>query len=356
MTSRRKRIEMLSICAARVICLALVGALAATPALAAWVHPSVSGGSRSTAPRVVVVPAPSQPLNASASNRHLTGQATGSAVSVGSTTTTTSINVQANGSSETTTKTVTTYASATSIVVTVSLTALLGSPARATGPTQTRTFDFSNLSAGPQTATVFEGGYTITATPNLAGNDVGITYGFTRTNPSQYTMTLNLPPPPPTTVSTSTAPSAPSVSNQSPPPYVPTPTATLEPDDVVAQVLALSQESQTTIEACNTNTPPCIADALDAYADKLEALTPRLPARLSALPTIVREAARKVRAARTKAEAVSAVKSAITQVNKTIALLRAEDPNAIKTGAAVGRAVDQTLEVAEVKLLRSSGL
>jgi hypothetical protein len=129
-----------------------------------------------------------------------------------------------------------------------------------------------------------------------------------------------------------------------------------QPGDPVGRVLTLSHEVQSEIDACRFDSPACIADALDEYADRLEALTTRLGPGYRALPTIVRQAARKIRVARSKTEVAIALKSAITQVGKTIALLRAEDPNAGNIGAVVGRAVDQTLEVAQVKLLRSSDL
>ena len=354
MTPRRIRTETLFVSAA------LAGALAMNPALAAWVHPSVAGPSSSTAPRIGVNSAGSKALSASASNPSLGATATGAGISVVTTTTTTNVRVKADGSSTTTTQTITTYGSATSITVSVNLTQSLGAPARPAataqaGPFLSHTFTFSSLNAGPQSTTVGNGFYTITATPNPAGNAVAITYGLTNDGPAANSMTLNLAPPAPTQASTTTS-SAPPVAAPIPPHSNFISAASSGSEELLAEVRALSHVSQTAIEACNKNTPPCIADALEAYADKLEALAPRLPERLRALPTIVREAARGVRAARSRTEAVNAVKSAIAQVNKTIALLKAEDPDAAKTGVPVGRAVDQTLEVAEVKLLRSTGL
>ena len=129
-----------------------------------------------------------------------------------------------------------------------------------------------------------------------------------------------------------------------------------QPGDPLDQVLILSQEAQSAIRACRVDTPACVADALDAYAARLEALAPRLGPRYRALPAIVRRAARKVRAAKTGAEAAGVVELAIAEVNRTIGLLAAEDPDATQTGGLVGRSVDQTLEVAAVKLLRSSDM
>jgi hypothetical protein len=43
-------------------------------------------------------------------------------------------------------------------------------------------------------------------------------------------------------------------------------------------------------------------------------------------------------------------------VNKTIALLKAADPNAAPVGNQVGRDIDRTLAVAETKLLRAASL
>ena len=227
------------------------------------------------------------------------------------------------------------------------------------------TFTFPNLNAPASTQTA--GYLTVTATPNAATNSVNVTYGprfyngatdVTNFNAvglaaSQSSMTLSFATPATTSTGSSSGPAATTTS-----PQIPAAAATtaLGEPDAVGEVREASQQAQAAINACNVQAGTCVADALDAYADKLEALAPRLPPQLHPLPGIVREAAHKVRAARTKAEAVSAVKTAIAQVNKTIALLRAEDPNAASIGSAVGRAVDQTLEVAETKLLRASEL
>jgi hypothetical protein len=207
---------------------------------------------------------------------------------------------------------------------------------------------------------------TVTATPNAATNSVTVTYSASYYNSSTdvanfnavalaaspSSMTLSFASPATTSTGSSSGPAATTTS-----PQIPTTTvAGATGPDPVEEVREASGEAQKAIQGCNTNTGTCVADALDAYASKLEALAPRLPPQLHTLPGIVRGAAQKVRTARTKAEAVSAVKTAITEVNKTIALLRAEDPNAASIGSAVGRAVDQTLEIAETKLLRASEL
>ena len=162
-------------------------------------------------------------------------------------------------------------------------------------------------------------------------------------------------PRPSTALSTSDDPDGPGVDSPLLPPSFPGLRGG-QPGDPLDQVGVLSQQAQSAIRACRVDTPACMADALDIYADRLEALTPRLGPRYRELPIILRRAARKVRAAKSDAAAANAVKSAITEVNKTIALLAAEDPNATRTGAAVARAVDQTLEVAEVKLTRSTDM
>ena len=128
------------------------------------------------------------------------------------------------------------------------------------------------------------------------------------------------------------------------------------PANAPAIVQAASEKAQAAIEACGLQSPPCIADALDAYAADLEKLAPQLPPRLRTLPAIIRAAAQKVRVARTKAEAVKAVTSAIAQVRKTIMLLRADDPIARTAGAREGAFVVETLQVASDKLEKASGL
>jgi len=130
--------------------------------------------------------------------------------------------------------------------------------------------------------------------------------------------------------------------------------------DVVVSVQRASEAAQQGAAGCGVNdwhaTSRCIADVLDAYAAQLAALAPSLPPQLQSLPGIVHTAAAKVRTARTKQEALSALASAQVQVNHTIALLRSDDPNTVQAGTQVGRAVNETLGVAQEALLRSSEL
>jgi hypothetical protein len=74
------------------------------------------------------------------------------------------------------------------------------------------------------------------------------------------------------------------------------------------------------------------------------------------LPSIISKAARQVRAAKSKAEAVRAIKTAIAAVNKTISLLKAEDPDTRQAGTRDGALVVQTLQVASDKLEKAVGL
>lgn len=119
---------------------------------------------------------------------------------------------------------------------------------------------------------------------------------------------------------------------------------------------AASDQAQDQILVCQIDSPPCIADALDAYAAALEKLAPYLPPQLRTLPGIVARAATKVRAAKTKAEAVRAVKAAIGEVHKTISLLKADDSGTRDIGAREGTLVVQTLQVASDKLEKAVGL
>ena len=129
--------------------------------------------------------------------------------------------------------------------------------------------------------------------------------------------------------------------------------------DVEARVQDAANRADQAIDQCQVNqanTPPCVADALDALADALEQLSPQLPPQLRTLPGIVRTAARKVRAAKTRGEAIAALKTAIAQVHKSIELLKASDPPTRQVGAREGGFVVQTLEVATTKLEKATGL
>jgi type II secretory pathway pseudopilin PulG len=120
---------------------------------------------------------------------------------------------------------------------------------------------------------------------------------------------------------------------------------------------AASEAVQQAIENCQaTHTTRCIAEALDDYATALRALAPHLPPELRGLPVIIERAATKVRTARTKKEAIAAVKNAIAEVHKSIALLKADDPVALKTATREGSFVVQTLQVADAKLEKAIGL
>jgi hypothetical protein len=125
-----------------------------------------------------------------------------------------------------------------------------------------------------------------------------------------------------------------------------------------AALAAASRQAQAEIAACRVDVylAPCVSDALDKYAKALDEIAPDLPPQLHVLPSIVRQAAHRVRAARTNSEVTKVVAQAVSEVNKTIALLRADDPNAAPVGNQVGRDIDRTLAVAEVKLLRTSSL
>ena len=126
--------------------------------------------------------------------------------------------------------------------------------------------------------------------------------------------------------------------------------------DPVSAVQAVSQEADAAIDLCEAKTRRCIANALDDYATALRALAPRLPPAFRDLPIIVERAATKVRTARTKKEAVAAVTEAIQAVHKSIALLKADDPVALKAETRAGSFVIQTLQVADDKLQRAVGL
>ncbi len=126
--------------------------------------------------------------------------------------------------------------------------------------------------------------------------------------------------------------------------------------DAEAAAQAAADEAQIEIARCNNQTPPCVADALDAYAAKLEKLAPQLPPKMRVLPGIIRQAARKVRAAKSSREAVRAVQTAIVQVRHTVELLRAEDPDARALGGKVGDEAIGVLQAASTKLERATEL
>jgi hypothetical protein len=241
-------------------------------------------------------------------------------------------------------------------------------------------------SATTTTSTTISGStttVTTTLTNPPANNPPGVTVtsttsppvnGVTTTTLKVVTLNFRRPPttifetsevqtvtvtPPITTVTSTTTPIAPSVT---PPGVTPslTPPGLLgggnPPGDIEAAVKAASDEAQAAILVCPIDTPPCIADALDAYAAALQKLAPYLPPQLRTLPGIVARAATKVRAAKTKAEAVQAVKTAIAEVHKTISLLKADDSATRQVGTREGTLVAQTLQVASDKLEKAVGL
>lgn len=126
--------------------------------------------------------------------------------------------------------------------------------------------------------------------------------------------------------------------------------------DPISAVQAASQAAQEAIGLCDAKTLRCIANALDDYATALRALAPRLPPEFRDLPIIVERAATKVRTARTKKEAIAAVTTAIAAVHKSIALLKADDPVALKAETRAGSFVIETLQVADDKLQKAVGL
>jgi hypothetical protein len=136
--------------------------------------------------------------------------------------------------------------------------------------------------------------------------------------------------------------------------------------DAVADI---SKKTQTYVEKCGCATPACVADALDQYADalaKAAAAKPTtrderlLPRALRDLPKIVHAAAAKARAAKTKKAAVKAVQVAVVEVRKTvaktIALMRASDPDAKREATRGGALVADTLKVAADQLMRADSL
>jgi hypothetical protein len=126
--------------------------------------------------------------------------------------------------------------------------------------------------------------------------------------------------------------------------------------DPIGAVQAASQAADQAIALCDTRTRRCIADALDEYATALRALAPQLPPAFRDLPVIVEQAATRVRTARTKKEAIAAVTSAIQAVHKSIALLKADDPVALRAETRASSFVIQTLQVADDKLEKAVGL
>ena len=126
--------------------------------------------------------------------------------------------------------------------------------------------------------------------------------------------------------------------------------------DPIAAAQSASGDAQNAISACAKDDLRCLADALEAYAEALRKLSPSLPPALRKLPDIISKAAHGVRAAKTKAEATRAIKIAIAEVHKTISLLTASDSFTQSVEKREGALVEQTLQVARVKLEEATGL
>jgi hypothetical protein len=126
--------------------------------------------------------------------------------------------------------------------------------------------------------------------------------------------------------------------------------------DPVALVQTASQATEQAVDLCDMQAARCIADALDDFATALRDLAPQLPPEFRNLPVIVETAATRVRTARTKKEAIRALTNAIAEVQKSIALLRADDPITLKAETREGTFVVETLQVADDKLEKALGL
>ena len=131
------------------------------------------------------------------------------------------------------------------------------------------------------------------------------------------------------------------------------PAAYADPIDGVAEI---SRQTQQYIERCGCATQACIADALDRYADALAKATPRLPPVLRNLPRIVHQAAHRARVAPTVRAAARVLEAAVATVHKTIALMRAADPDAVKVATRGGDLVADTLKTAASALERANTL
>ncbi len=123
---------------------------------------------------------------------------------------------------------------------------------------------------------------------------------------------------------------------------------------------AITEETQNYIKYCGCKSQACIADALDEYAKALDKVTPRLPPEardaFKKLPDVVHAAATRARAAPTVRAAVGELRSAIAVVHKTIALMRASDPDAKQVATRGGDLVARTLNSAATALERADTL
>lgn len=124
--------------------------------------------------------------------------------------------------------------------------------------------------------------------------------------------------------------------------------------DPVEGLAAISQQTQNYIEMCQCKTQDCVADLLEDYAKAIEKVAPRLPraARkvIEKLPKIVHAAAQEARKAPTVKAAVKVLSAAVEVVHKTIALMRAADPDSQIAAARGGDLVENTLKSAATAL------
>jgi hypothetical protein len=264
-------------------------------------------------------------------------------------TTTAKTIVSANGSTATTTAT--SYGLPTSLTgITVS-----GTYTVAGVPTPVPfAYSFPSLTQAAQAA--LAQGYNLVVTPSSTTNTV--TISLVPSNPELPTAnaTLTLGAPSSSTTSTPAPPPPMPLTPSHGPPSITTAQGAPAAASVEDELQAAADEAQTEIARCNSQTPPCVADALEAYAARLEQLAPQLPRKMRALPGIIRQAARKARVAKTRAEAVRAVQTAIVQVRHTVQLLRAEDPDAQALGRRVGEQAIGVLQAASAKLERATEL
>jgi hypothetical protein len=123
---------------------------------------------------------------------------------------------------------------------------------------------------------------------------------------------------------------------------------------------AITEETQNYIKYCGCQSQACIADALDEYAKALDKVTLRLPpdARevFKKLPGVVHAAATRARAAPTVRAAAGELRNAIAVVHKTIALMRASDPDAQQVATRGGDLVTGALNSAATALERADTL
>jgi hypothetical protein len=321
----------------------------ASPAEAAWSHPATPhappGSSQSvttttTGPPVKVPgkqqtthgPAPSSFGDTITSG----GPARVSIVSTTratTTTTTTTVTKNPDGSVTTTVTTVTT-AAGPSVVTTT----LINPPETQKGQTVTQNPPTHKDGVTTTTITIVDIRPQRTVTETLS------TVAVTPVAPVTTTTTTTTPAPPPP-ASSSTTPET------TQPPLI-----VASGGDIEAAVAAASNHAEQGIEACQADTPPCIADALEAYAEALRKLAPFMPPQLRNLPDIVEKAAKRVRVAKTKKEALDAVRIAIAEVRNSISLLKADDPMTRAVGTREGTLVVETLRVANNRLEKAVGL